>query len=738
VKSPGGKDQPIVFAETLRQAQAAADQALHQRVLVHCATALESADGATPDQLSELRFLRADSLRHLGRWSDAAEEFAVVAELAGTPSVESRACRAWRLLSEIARRSRRYDEAVTAAERSEALAEAMGDTFGLLFSRIPRARVLTDRGHNDDALALLNEVMAEAEQALAEQPVDRALVLVAARSVVSLILFRRHENAEALALLTGLRDQAELVPHAITLAAYHRQIAILHEVQRNYSAAIRHLNVALDLYDRVRFEPGRYDVYWSLSLSYTDMGDLRTARLCLEQCSAIAEALDMRLELGKSKSSFAELAVREGDYEAAILLFREDLEISRNLGDEQALGHCNRKIADCYRMMGNADRAAEHARASIAAFENTGREAEANGVRVLLSRILIEDGQIDQADAELATARDKMHGGARASDRAALLRTDALVHSARREWAAATGRFEESLALQDRSHPTRDLAGTHFEAGLACRDGGDFEAAKSHLRQSVDIAGILGSRDLWQQAVDALWELDIIEAQQLMLKPYLPGSAVEELRQGEAPGRLENATVMFVDMRGATALSGTLSPLMLSEVVSAFLGPVVRIILRWQGSVDKFIGDCVMAVFGLGDKGTSGAELATRAGIEIIEYMEATKEIRRRTGASVLEATIGINTGEVVAGCFGPLLRRDYTVLGYHVNLAQRLQSLAGAVEAELGTRMVISESTRAELPQAIPLDAIDLSVQKLKGIDTDDVQAWLLRAAEAIEAIET
>jgi len=133
-----------VFAESCA-AQAAADQALHQRVLEHCAQALTAAAEATAEQLSELRFLRADSLRHLGRWSDAADEFAAVTALDGSPVVEARACRAWRLLSEIARRSRRYDEAVTAAERSEALATALDDTFGRLFSRIPRARVLTDR-----------------------------------------------------------------------------------------------------------------------------------------------------------------------------------------------------------------------------------------------------------------------------------------------------------------------------------------------------------------------------------------------------------------------------------------------------------------------------------------------------------------------------------------------------------------------------------------------------------------
>jgi adenylate cyclase len=239
---------------------------------------------------------------------------------------------------------------------------------------------------------------------------------------------------------------------------------------------------------------------------------------------------------------------------------------------------------------------------------------------------------------------------------------------------------------------------------------------------------LLGSRDLWEQALEQLRQIDTMDAQRLMLKPYLPGRAVTELSGGGTAPRLAVATTMFVDMRGATALSGQLSPLELAEVVDDFLGPVVRILLRWGGSVDKFIGDCVMAVFGLQDE-HDGAEPALRAGMEIIEYMEATKQLRQRTGANVLEATIGVNTGEVVSGCFGPLLRRDYTVLGYHVNLAQRLQTLAGSLPEVVGTRLVMAESTRLAATTQAPLEAVDLSQASLKGVDVESMgAAWLLR----------
>lgn len=714
------------FAAALRAAQAAARTAAHEEVLRWSEGALACvSDSTPPEDLSELSFLRADSLRHLGRWAEAAEEFRALCAREADLGVTARHCRARRLLAELARRRRDYPEALRSCFAAIDLAAQLDDPVGVLLSRVPLARVYSDVGRRQDAEALIRGVL-NAAQALPDSP-GRSLVLVSASTVLSLLQFRRQQLREAQATLAGVAEHARRVTHAITLAAYHRQVAIVHEVQLSFSTAIRHLNHALTLYDTVRYEPGRYDVYWSLALSYTNMGDLRTARLCLDQCIAVAQRHDLRLELAKSKSSYGELAVREGDYEEALRLFREDLLLSREIGDQQALGHCNRKIADCYRMMGDLAHAETHAAASVRNFEAMSRQPEANLVRILLGRVLVAAGRPDDAEQCLEQSRSAIGGEGRPADRAAVLRLEALVAQSHGDLAHAVNAFEASLELQDARQPTRELAETCFEAGLAYRDRGDLESAKRCFARAVDAAGMLGSRDLWERVLAELRQIDIMAAQRLMLKPYLPGRAVEELSGGWTEPRLAVATMMFVDMRGATALSGTLPPIELSEVVDAFLGPVVRILLRWQGTVDKFIGDCVVAVFGLQD-GSSGANAAVRAGLEIIEYMEATKAIRERAGASVMEATIGINTGEVAAGCFGPLLRRDYTVLGYHVNLAQRLQGVAGLVPSERGTRMVISGTTYEELTEPIDVEPIDLSHVTLKGIAVDEVTAYLVR----------
>ncbi|MBI5834558.1 MAG: hypothetical protein HZB16_19845 [Armatimonadetes bacterium] len=721
-------------AKLLEDAQAAARAARHEQVLACCdALAAEEADA---DTLSESHFLRGDAMRHLGRWAESEAAFRQAAAIAEPPSAARRAVRAWRLLSELARRGRRWDQALDAAAHAERGALAHDDAVGAALASVCSARVLSDMGRGAEADALYEKELAAAERHLADGSDEWALVMVITRTAASLAQFRGDDARGALAALEGIDALLCRVPHAITCAAYYRQVAILLELGRRYSSAVRTLNRALDLYDRVGYEPGRYDVYWSLSRSYIELGDLRTARLCLRECVAVAERLQLRVELGKSKSSFADLAVREGRYAEALALYAEDLALSRDQGDQQALGHCTRKLASCHHLMHNLTEARELAEASVHHFEATGRGGESNASRVLLVRILVEQEQLDEASAVLA--RVTTGSASRPLDRADWLCASGLVRRARGDLEGAAALFAESLALHDPTAPSRALAAVQLDLGVTCRLQGRGDEARAQLVAATDTAGFLGSRDLWVRAVDELRGLDLMDGMRQMLKPYLPNRAVMELSGGDEPGGLGTATMMFVDMRSSTQISGTLAPDAMAEVVDAFLGPVVRIILNWGGTVDKFIGDCVVAVFGLANDesgegdGDDGATAAVWAGLEIIDYMEATKEVRRRTGASVLEAAIGINTGCVASGCFGPLLRRDYTVLGYHVNLAQRMQVLAGLVEADTGTRMIISGFTRAALAYPVPADRIDLSHVLLKGVD-GDVEAWLVRATEAL-----
>ena len=669
---------------------------------------------------------RADALRHLGDWAAAA---ACLDQLvAHDDSAPHARARGWRLLSEIERRRRRYPEALRAAQLAVALAEQDGDAALALLGRLAGARALSDSGQSKGALEQVDAVVAQAAEHLAGEPAALATVLVRAHTIQALVHFRRNDLAQALTTLEAVRPRLADVSDDLALGAWYRQGAILLELTQRYSAAIARLNQALACYDRVRYEPGRYDAWWSLAVSYTALGDLATARLCLDQCVALAERWGWRAELGKAKSSVAELAVRAGRYDEAVALFGEDLALSTDLGDEQALGHCHRKLAACYRLMGRPAQAGAHARASVAHFDATERVGEATGARLLLAGVLVAAGRIDEAAATLHEARRRAPGQTRPTERAALLWVEGLVARAKGQWDQAADRLAASLRLQHQGAPTRELALTELDAGLTLLQMGRDDQAAAHLRAAANAAGLVGSHDLWDRAAREMERIDPAATQELLVQPYLPRAAAHELRGGQAAAHLATATIMFVDMRGSTELSGHLAPLELAAVVDAFLGPVVRIILHAGGSVDKFIGDCVMAVFGLrADRPGDGAADAVRAGREILEYMEATKEVRRRSGAGVLSAAIGVNTGEVVSGCFGPLLRRDYTVLGYHVNLAERLQRLAGELGGEGGSHLVVAGATWRRLREPAPATRLDLSAAPLKGISPADHEAWLV-----------
>ena len=269
------------MAKLLDRAQQAARSARHQEVLSLAGELLEQASAAAEpmsgDALGELHFLRADALRHLGRWAESEAAFGAVTTLDDSEAAARRAVRAWRLRSELARRGRHWDVALAAAAEAERGALACDDEVGAALAAVSGARVLSDMGRGSEADLIYERVLTQAEARLDGADPTWALVMVATRTAASLAQFRGDDPRGALAALEAIRPLLRRVDHAITCAAYWRQVAILLELGRRYSSAVRTLNRALDLYDRVRYEPGRYDVYWSLSRSYIELGDLRTA-----------------------------------------------------------------------------------------------------------------------------------------------------------------------------------------------------------------------------------------------------------------------------------------------------------------------------------------------------------------------------------------------------------------------------------------------------------------------------
>jgi len=205
------------------------------------------------------------------------------------------------------------------------------------------------------------------------------------------------------------------------------------------------------------------------------------------------------------------------------------------------------------------------------------------------------------------------------------------------------------------------------------------------------------------------------------LERYHSPSVIEEvLRQGdEGMRRLQTAeaTVLFADLVGFTAFAENAAPERVAESLDAFLDLSVEAIFRAGGTLDKFIGDCVMAFFGAPVAQPDHALRATRAAIEIQEGLAVWNARRAAEGLPGFKARIAVNSGPVVVGDIGSARRVDYTVLGNTVNVAARLEAFVAEPDD-----VVLGPGTYFLLDGAIPTEP--LGEFQLKGL-RQKIQAY-------------
>lgn len=159
-------------------------------------------------------------------------------------------------------------------------------------------------------------------------------------------------------------------------------------------------------------------------------------------------------------------------------------------------------------------------------------------------------------------------------------------------------------------------------------------------------------------------------------------------------GRKAEASIFFSDLAGFTTISEKLSPQDLSALLNRYLTPMTDIVLDSDGSVDKYQGDAIMAVWGAPYPDPDHASKACRAAVLQLRRLQAlAREIEADTGVRI-DMRIGINSGTVSAGNMGSLRKVQYTVMGDAVNLAARLEP----INKDYGTRCIIGPATRAAL----------------------------------------
>lgn len=178
------------------------------------------------------------------------------------------------------------------------------------------------------------------------------------------------------------------------------------------------------------------------------------------------------------------------------------------------------------------------------------------------------------------------------------------------------------------------------------------------------------------------------------VSPAIVNEILADPKNIELGGRKVNLTVFFSDVRGFTTISEKLDPRALSDLLNSYLTPMTELVFKNNGTLDKYMGDAIMAFFGAPLHHPQHADHACRCALQSIEKLKELQAQFEKQGLPSIDIGIGLNTGDVSVGNMGSNTVRSYTVMGDAVNLASRLEG----INKQYGTRIIMSEFTKAAI----------------------------------------
>jgi adenylate cyclase len=198
---------------------------------------------------------------------------------------------------------------------------------------------------------------------------------------------------------------------------------------------------------------------------------------------------------------------------------------------------------------------------------------------------------------------------------------------------------------------------------------------------------------------------------------YLTASVINEMLKDPTKLKLggdkKDLSVLFSDIRGFTSISEKMTPEELVHLLNEYLTAMTNVVFKYEGLLDKYMGDAIMAVFGAPLDQPDHAVRACRTALGMMEELKRLQKKWAEEEKPVLNIGVGVNTGDMVVGNMGSEMRFDYTVMGDSVNLGSRLEG----INKEYGTNIIISEFTYKAAKDVLfcrELDSVRVKGKKL------------------------
>lgn len=189
---------------------------------------------------------------------------------------------------------------------------------------------------------------------------------------------------------------------------------------------------------------------------------------------------------------------------------------------------------------------------------------------------------------------------------------------------------------------------------------------------------------------------------------YVSKSIVDEIMKDTAKiklgGEKRVMSVLFSDIRGFTTFAESATPEEVVGRLNEYMGVMVDVLFKYDGTLDKFVGDEIMALFGAPVSYKDHAKKAVLAGLEMLKELKKLQDKWKAQGKKIIDIGIGVNSGEMNVGNMGSLKIMDYTVIGDNVNLAARLETLT----RNYNNHFIISEATYQEVKDIVSVKPLE------------------------------